>query len=1509
MPDKIQFVQFEDHRQSSFTLRFAGSKSADVREESATGGVANYYRGLDQSGWITNVPLYRQVRYSGMYPDIDLVFHGSAGRIEYDFQLAPNADPNHIQVHFDRRDRLDLQKDGTLLVTDGDRKLRLLAPAASQLDGTESHVIGVSYRMLGRHAVGFTVASYDHAKQLLIDPVVSYSTSLAVSNSTQVASLAADSSGDLILSASTFASNYPVVNGLPSVTNPSQQVVVTKLDPTGETILYSTYLPASNFSNAGAVAVDSAGNAYITGITGGYDFPVTSHNLGTCTNFCNAGFITKLNTSGTILYSTLLGSGQVLPKAIVVNSLGNAFVVGEADSSLQTVNAFQSTPGGAFFAKLNTGGTAYVFSSYLGNNNIASGVALDSSGNLYVAGAFTAGSQSSVPLKNAFQSNVGGLFLNKFTGDGQTLLFGSQLGGDTSASSNAESLAGIGIGADGSVYLAGSTASNGFPYTINAYRQPIGENSSTYAQMFAMALNPALTTLKYSTSLGWGYMNAMAVDAAGDLYVAGSASNDPIQAKAAVVADLTSGGEFLELDPTGNPVQISGFGGHSLSQPPSAMAIDQSGNIYLAGNPAGGAGAFAPGCAGTDPIIVGAAAYASQVALGTGCESGYNLFFAKVSPDAKPQISLGYQLPFLPLHNVGSADLHISSMVFSGGITKAQGNCAATVPAGDSCVLTLTDANGNLAPGSVAITSDASPSVQTFTPYADPSGIGTPVQDFLWADASNLFFPPQQTGTSSAPRPLQLWNVGATNLTLDAINTQGSLSQTHNCTTTLAPGSSCTIEVAWTPSGNYGTAISLTYDDGTQVSYNVPSTFLTSATPLLVSQVNPIPFGTQTVGNPSFYRTVTVTNISNSSAAAPRVSLSGDSTFSVAGNTCTAALAPQQRCVIAVLFTPVINGPGSTTLNISGGATASITLNGTGQIASAVTISPIQLQWFQVSLGTTSQQSLMLTNTSSGTIPVSSISFSDPEFTETDNCAGTLAAGATCTIQVNFQPQVAGTENATMTIDFGGQATAQSLPLQGQSVFPITLTPASVNFGTANIPGTPSQPQSVIVANDSYQSEAYTLSVTGPFTVANSCPNPMPSFWGCEVSVSFVPESSGTFSGTLSVSVPGVSLNSTTLLSGTAADIAPPAALQFIPATPCRIADTRLGSGSFGAPELSAGETREFDVPQSACNIPSTAVAYSLNVTVVPNVSLNHLTLWPTGEAQPNVSTLNSLDGRIKANAAITPAGANGGVDVYVTDATQVILDIDGYFVPASTASALAFYPVTPCRIADTRIGTGLLAGPSLPAQGSRSFPVLSSPCNLPSTAQAYSLNVTAIPNTTLDYLTSWPTGGGVPNVSTLNAPTGEITANAAIVPSGNNGEVSIFVSDAANVILDVNGYFAPPGTGGLSLYTVTPCRALDTRPIPFTGTTVVSVQGSACAPPISAEAYVLNATVVPVDDLDYLTLWPDVSALPNVSTLNALDGAITSNMAIVPTNDGAIDAFAQGTTNLILDISSYFAP
>ena len=374
-------------------------------------------------------------------------------------------------------------------------------------------------------------------------------------------------------------------------------------------------------------------------------------------------------------------------------------------------------------------------------------------------------------------------------------------------------------------------------------------------------------------------------------------------------------------------------------------------------------------------------------------------------------------------------------------------------------------------------------------------------------------------------------------------------------------------------------------------------------------------------------------------------------------------------------------------------------------------------------------------------------------------------------------------------------------------------------------------------------------------------------------------------------------------------------ALQFVPATPCRLVDTRKPNGPFGGPAIGGGTSRDFIIPDNlSCGIPTTAAAYSLNVTVVPHGGLGYLTVWPTGEDQPAISTLNSLDGRIKANAAIVPAGASGAVRIYATNTTDLVLDIDGYFSPAPDPSAYAFFPLTPCRVADTRTRNGPLGGPYLYGSQERDFPVLAATsCHIPSSAVAYSLNLTAIPRNggPLGFLTVWPAGESRPIVSTLNALTGTVTANAAIVPAGQNGEISVYPSQDTDLVIDIDGYFAPVGPGGLSLYSTAPCRVLDTRQTSgaFSGELTVNVVGSSCLVPASAQAYVLNATVVPQGGLGYLTLWPDGQSRPLASTLNAFDGAITSNMAIVPTTNGFIDAYASGLTQLILDISSYFAP
>jgi hypothetical protein len=381
-----------------------------------------------------------------------------------------------------------------------------------------------------------------------------------------------------------------------------------------------------------------------------------------------------------------------------------------------------------------------------------------------------------------------------------------------------------------------------------------------------------------------------------------------------------------------------------------------------------------------------------------------------------------------------------------------------------------------------------------------------------------------------------------------------------------------------------------------------------------------------------------------------------------------------------------------------------------------------------------------------------------------------------------------------------------------------------------------------------------------------------------------------------------------------------PVGLHFVPVTPCRVADTRGPSGPFGGPTMTADSSRSFAIPQSACGIPATAEAYSLNVTVVPQGPLSYLTLWPTGQTPPFVSTLNSFGGIVVANAAIVPAGSGGAVSVFVTNSTDVILDINGYFGASSGTGSYSFYPATPCRVADTRGPSGQFGGPSMYAGQTRDFPIPLSSCAIPSDVAAYSLNVTVVPDGPLSYLTLWPTGQTQPLVSTLNSWTGKVVANAALVPAGSNESISVFVTNPTDVILDINGYIGVAGyPGALSFYPVTPCRVADTRNAagPFGGpemeagtTRSFTIPASACNIPSNAAAYSLNVTVVPDGVLSYLSAWPTGLAQPVVSTLNSFDGSVVANAAIVPAGtDAAISIFVTNPTQVILDINGYFAP
>jgi len=167
--------------------------------------------------------------------------------------------------------------------------------------------------------------------------------------------------------------------------------------------------------------------------------------------------------------------------------------------------------------------------------------------------------------------------------------------------------------------------------------------------------------------------------------------------------------------------------------------------------------------------------------------------------------------------------------------------------------------------------------------------------------------------------------------------------------------------------------------------------------------------------------------------------------------------------------------------------------------------------------------------------------------------------------------------------------------------------------------------------------------------------------------------------------------------------------------------------------------------------------------------------------------------------------------------------------------------------------------------------------------------------------------------VASLNDPAGTVVANAVIVPAGTGGAVDVFSTDATDLVIDINGYFAPPAAGGLSLHTVAPCRVIDTRlpagSPPFNTTRDVNVTASPCGVPATAHAFVFNATVVPPGFLGYITMWPQGQIQPPTAVLNAYDGAVTNNMAIVPTTTGSISVFPSAPTHLVLDIFGYFAP
>ncbi|HEX6501924.1 MAG TPA: SBBP repeat-containing protein, partial [Terriglobales bacterium] len=331
-------------------------------------GKANYFIGNEPSQWYTNVPTYRRVQYRQVYHGIDLVYYGNHRELEYDFSVKPGGDPNVIRLAFDKMHKLHVQNDGSLAL-EGRSGFQLRAPVAyQQIDG-QKRMVAARWVLTGKHQARFQLGVYDPTKQIVIDPVLAYSTYIGGSNGDSVTAVAVDSSGNGYIAGFTGSTNFlpsPTLNAFQGHCNGctgggTNNAFVVKLDPTGTTVIYSTYLGGDNGDAAFGIAVDASGNAYVVGSThsgggtGHIPFPTANAFQPTCAGGCTQGdaFVTSLSADGSTLnYSSFLGgSGQEDGNAIAVDASGNAYVTGDTNSSAAsggfpvTTGAVQTTYG------------------------------------------------------------------------------------------------------------------------------------------------------------------------------------------------------------------------------------------------------------------------------------------------------------------------------------------------------------------------------------------------------------------------------------------------------------------------------------------------------------------------------------------------------------------------------------------------------------------------------------------------------------------------------------------------------------------------------------------------------------------------------------------------------------------------------------------------------------------------------------------------------------------------------------------------------------------------------------------------------------------------------------------------------------------------------------------------------------------------------------------------------------------------------------------------------------
>ncbi len=584
--------------QSVVRARLHGANpAAQVRGVECLPGRSNYFTGNDPSRWRVNIPNYAKVHYKGVYPGIDLVYYGNQARLEYDFVVAPGADPAAVKLQFEGARRLRLNARGDLVISSGAGEVRLLKPVIYQEGGGSREVVKGRYvRLRGKNLIGFKVAAYDRSRPLVIDPIIEYATFLGGNGDDRGLGLAVNSQGSAYVAGLTTSSDFPVRGtDPPAALNGMADAFVTKFNPDGS-VLWSTYYGGPGAEQARAIAVDPQGHAYITGVTDSpnYTLPTTENAFqrrkGATTDtykdtFTDA-FVAKLDADdGALVYGTYLGGWRPeTGDAIAVDAAGRAYVTGNTGSYVNgTVRAFPTTPGAfqtnygggnsaAFVTRLSPSGDAVEYSTFLGGlgNNAGStfgdtspddlglGIAVNSAGEAVITGRTES---ERFPVLNAAQPDAGGglsdAFVTKLNSTGTGIIFSTFLGGAGEENRNVGAVA---VGADDQIYLTGATNSTNFP-VLNAIQPNYGGNPENEA--FVTKLSGSGQRV-YSTYLGSSNFKrgfGIAVDPVSKVFVTGTNLLRKISADgASLIYSETLGGEgrSVALDAQGG-IYVTGI--------------------------------------------------------------------------------------------------------------------------------------------------------------------------------------------------------------------------------------------------------------------------------------------------------------------------------------------------------------------------------------------------------------------------------------------------------------------------------------------------------------------------------------------------------------------------------------------------------------------------------------------------------------------------------------------------------------------------------------------------------------------------------------------------------------------------------------------------------------------------------------------------------------------------------------------------------------------------------------